>query len=112
MMPWHGLESNLCNGSAKEEAAYLGLTNKVDLQVVKDESFSMFSDNAFDSVVCRNGLMFMPDPVQALKAFHSLKAWEKASVTVWGSPDKSPVMTAVMKTISKHVPPDLEKQSH
>ena len=37
--------------TAKEEAAYLGLTNKVDLRVVKDESLSMFSDNAFDSVV-------------------------------------------------------------
>ena len=97
--------------TAKEEAAYLGLTNKVDFQVVKDESLSMFSDNVFDSVVCRNGLMFMPDPLKALKAFHRvLKPGGKASVTVWGSPDKSPVMTAVMKTISKHVPPDLEKQ--
>jgi ubiquinone/menaquinone biosynthesis C-methylase UbiE len=50
---------------AKEEAAYQGLTNVV-FQVVKDESLSMFSDNTFDSVVCRNGLMFMPDPVKAL----------------------------------------------
>ena len=54
---------------AKEEAASQGLTNVVDFQVVKDESLSMFSDNTFDSVVCRNGLMFMPDPVKALKAF-------------------------------------------
>ena len=96
---------------AKEEAAYLGLTNTVVFQVIKDESLSMFSDNVFDSVVCRNGLMLMPGPVKALKAFHRvLKPGGKASVTVWGSPDKSPVMTAVMKTISKHVPPDLEKQ--
>jgi SAM-dependent methyltransferase len=90
---------------AKEEAAYQGLTNVVDFQVVKDESLSMFSDNTFDSVVCRNGLMFMPDPVKALKAFlRVLKPGGKASVTVWGSPDKSPVMGVVMKTISKHVP--------
>src|SRR5918993_985060 len=91
--------------TAKEEAAYLGLTNKVDFQVVKDESLSMFSDNAFDSVVCRNGLMFMPDPVKALKAFlRVLKPGGKASVTVWGSPEKSPVMAVVMKTISRHLP--------
>jgi ubiquinone/menaquinone biosynthesis C-methylase UbiE len=89
---------------AKEEAAYLGLTNIV-FQVVKDESLSMFSDNTFDSVVCRNGLMFMPDPVKALKAFlRVLKPGGKASVTVWGSPDKSPVMGVVMRAISKYVP--------
>jgi SAM-dependent methyltransferase len=65
----------------------------------------MFSDNTFDSVVCRNGLMFMPDPVKALKAFlRVLKPRGKASVTVWGSPDKSSVMSIVMETISKHVP--------
>src|SRR5918999_3470365 len=95
---------------AKEEAAYLGLTNKVHFQVVKDESLSMFSDNTFDAIVCRNGLMFMPDPVKALKAFlRVLKPGGRSSVTVWSSPDKSPVMRAVMKEISKHVPPDLEK---
>jgi ubiquinone/menaquinone biosynthesis C-methylase UbiE len=88
---------------AKEEAAYQGLTN-VAFQIVKDESLSMFSDDTFDAVVCRNGLMFMPDPVKALKAFRRiLKTGGKASVTVWGSPDKSPVMAALMKTISKHV---------
>ncbi|HEY1247471.1 MAG TPA: methyltransferase domain-containing protein [Nitrososphaera sp.] len=44
---------------AKEEAASQGLTNVVDFQVVKDENLSLFSDNTFDSVVCRNGLMLM-----------------------------------------------------
>ncbi len=72
---------------AKEEAAYQGLRNVVAFKVVKDESLSMFDDNAFDSVVCRNGLMFMPDPVKALKAFlRVLKPGGKSSVTVWGSP--------------------------
>jgi ubiquinone/menaquinone biosynthesis C-methylase UbiE len=96
---------------AKEEAAYLGLTNIVDFQLVKDESLSMFPDNTFDSVVCRNGLMFMPDPVKALKAFHRvLKPGGKASVTVWGSPDKSPVMGVVMNVVSTHVP-DMKQSS-
>ena len=81
---------------AKEEAASQGLTNVLDFQVVKDESLSLFSDNTFDSVVCRNGLMFMPHPVRALKAFlRVLKPGGKASVTVWGSQDRSPI---------KHVP--------
>jgi ubiquinone/menaquinone biosynthesis C-methylase UbiE len=90
---------------AKEEAASQGLTNVVAFQVVKDESLSIFSDNTFDSVVCRNGLMLMPDPAKALKAFlRVLKPGGKASVTVWGSPDKSPVMAALMNTLSRHVP--------
>jgi ubiquinone/menaquinone biosynthesis C-methylase UbiE len=89
---------------AKEQAAYQGLTNVI-FQIVKDESLSMFEDNTFDSVVCRNGLMFMPDSVKSLKAFLSvLKPGGKASVTVWGSPDKSPVMQVVMKIVSRHVP--------
>jgi len=96
---------------AKEEAAYQGLTNMVNFQVVKDETLSMFSDNTFDSVVCRNGLMFMPDPIKALKAFlRVLKQGGKASVTVWSSPEKSPVMEVVMKTISKHVPSDTSRR--
>ena len=91
-------------GVAKERATSQGITNVV-FQVVKDETLSMFHNNTFDSVVCRNGLMFMPDPVKALKAFlRVLKPKGKASVTVPGSPDKAPVMEVVMKTVSKHVP--------
>ena len=90
---------------AKEEAASQGLTNVLDFQVVKDETLSIFSDNTFDSVVCRNGLMFMPHPVRALRAcLRVLKPGGKASFTVWGSPDKSPIMGALMNTLSKHVP--------
>jgi ubiquinone/menaquinone biosynthesis C-methylase UbiE len=49
--------------------------------------------------------MFMPDPVKALNAFlRVLKPGGKASVTVWGSPDKSPVMAAVMNIVSAHLP--------
>jgi ubiquinone/menaquinone biosynthesis C-methylase UbiE len=54
---------------AKEEADSSGLINTIHFQVVKDESLSMFSDNPFDSVVCRNDLMFIPDTVRALTAF-------------------------------------------
>jgi SAM-dependent methyltransferase len=89
--------------TAKQRATSEGLTNVV-FQVVQDESLSMFQDNTFDSIVCRNGLMFMPDPVRALKAFlRVLKPGGKASVTVWSSPEKAPVMSAVMKAVSKHI---------
>lgn len=90
--------------TAKQRAASLGITN-VEFRVVEDEGLSMFQESSFDSVVCRNGLMFMPDPVKALRAFlRVLKPGGKASVSVWGSPEKAPVMSAVMKAVSKHIP--------
>jgi ubiquinone/menaquinone biosynthesis C-methylase UbiE len=88
---------------AKERASSQGITN-VAFQVVEDETLSMFQDNTFDSVVCQNGLMFMPDPTKALKAFlRVLKPGGKASVTVWGSPEKAPVMMTFFRTMSKHL---------
>ncbi len=49
--------------------------------------------------------MFMPDPVKALSAFwRVLKPNGKASVSVWGSPEKTPFIALPMKTIAKHVP--------
>jgi ubiquinone/menaquinone biosynthesis C-methylase UbiE len=81
---------------AKQRAASQDIMN-VEFRVIEDETLSMFQDNIFDSIVCRNGLMFMPDPVKALKAFlRVLKPGGKASVTVWGSPEKAPVISAVM----------------
>ena len=88
---------------AKERADSQDITN-VAFQVVEDETLSMFQDNTFDSVVCQNGLMFMPDPIKALKAFlRVLKPGGKASVTVWGSPEKAPVMMTFFRTMSKHL---------
>ena len=95
---------------AKQRAASQDIMN-VEFRVIEDETLSMFQDNIFDSIVCRNGLMFMPDPVKALKAFlRVLKPGGKASVTVWGSPEKAPVISAIMKAVSKHVP-DMQQPS-
>ena len=89
---------------AKERAAYQGLKN-VTFQPVDDENLSSFQDAMFDSVVCRFGLMLMPDPTKTLGSFlRVLKPNGKAAVSVWGRPEKMPVMAAAMKTIAKHVP--------
>jgi SAM-dependent methyltransferase len=88
---------------ARERAASQGLTN-VSFEYAENESLSMFQDNTFDSVVCQNGLMLMPDPANALRAFlRVLKPGGKASVTVWGSPEKAPVMITFYRTTSKHL---------
>ena len=89
---------------AKERAASQGLTN-VTFQAVEDENLSTFQEAMFDSVVCRFGLMLMPDPTKTLSSFlRVLKPNGKAAVSVWGAPEKAPVMVAITKTIAKHVP--------
>lgn len=89
---------------AKERANSQGLSN-VTFQVIQDENLSEFQDATFDAVVCRLGLMLMPDPVLALRAFlRVLKPRGKASVTVPGAPEKTPFMALPMMAIAKHVP--------
>lgn len=89
---------------AKERATSKGVTN-ADFQVVEDENLTAYRDATFDSVVCRFGLMLMPNPVNALKAFlRVLKPRGKAAVSVWGPPEKSPFMGLVMQTLAKHLP--------
>ncbi len=90
--------------TAKERASSQGITN-VNFQVVEDESLSAFQDGTFDAVVCRQALMFMPEPTKALSAFlRVLKHKGRASVSVWGSPEKAPLLGLIMKTIAKHLP--------
>ncbi len=90
--------------TAKERASSQGTTN-VNFQVVEDESLSAFHDGTFDAVVCRQGLMFMPEPTKALSAFlRVLKPKGKASVSVGGSPEKAPLEGLITKTIAKHLP--------
>jgi len=65
---------------ARERASSQGLRN-VAFQVIEDENLSVFHDNTFDAVLCRLGLMFVPEPVKALRAFwRLLKSGGKTSV--------------------------------
>ena len=89
---------------AKKRANAQGLNN-VTFQVTQDEDLSEFQDATFDAVVCRFGLMFMPDPVRALRAFRRvLKPQRKASVTVPSTPEKTTFIALPMKIIAKYVP--------
>lgn len=89
---------------AKERAAAQVLSNAT-FQIIQDESLSAFPDATFDAVVCRFGLMLMPDPVGALRAFlRVLKTKGRASVVVPGAPEKAPFMAIPMKAMAKHVP--------
>ena len=89
---------------ARERMTSQGLKN-VTFQVNEHDDLPALQDSSFDAAVCRLGLMFMPDPVRMLKAIRRvLKPGGKASVVVWGPPEKAPFFTIPMKAVSKHLP--------
>jgi SAM-dependent methyltransferase len=89
---------------AKERMAAQGLKN-VTFQLNEHDDLPALQDNTFDVATCRLGLMFMPDPVRMLKAIRrTLKPGGKASVVVWGPPEKAPFFTVPMKAVAKQLP--------
>jgi SAM-dependent methyltransferase len=89
---------------ARERMAFQGLKN-VTFQLNEHDDLPALQDSSFDAAVCRLGLMFMPDPVRMLKAIRRvLKPGGKASVVVWGPPEKAPFFSVPMKAVLKHLP--------
>ncbi|HZY94492.1 MAG TPA: methyltransferase domain-containing protein [Candidatus Bathyarchaeia archaeon] len=89
---------------ARERTASQGLKN-VSFQINEHDDLPALQDHSFDAAVCRLGLMFMPDPVRMLRAIRRvLKPGGKASVVVWGPPEKAPFFTVPMMAVSKHLP--------
>ncbi|HEV2120372.1 MAG TPA: class I SAM-dependent methyltransferase [Candidatus Bathyarchaeia archaeon] len=89
---------------ARERMASQGLKD-VTSQVNEHDDLPALQDSSFDAAVCRLGLMFMPDPVRMLKAIRRvLKPGGKASVVVWGPPEKAPFFSVPMKAVMKHLP--------
>jgi ubiquinone/menaquinone biosynthesis C-methylase UbiE len=89
---------------ARERMTAQAIEN-VTFQVNDDDNLPLFRDNSFDAAVCRFGLMFMPDPAAILRSMRrTLKPGGKASVSVWGPPEKAQFFTTIMNVVSKHVP--------
>jgi enediyne biosynthesis protein CalE5 len=77
---------------ARERAVALGLTN-VDFYESDAESLAI-QERDLDAVICRWGLMFMPDLVGTLRGLHArLVAGGKLATSVWSTPDKVPMIT-------------------
>jgi SAM-dependent methyltransferase len=67
-------------------------------------------DDSYDVVVCREGLMFAPDPAQAASEIRRvLRADGRVSVAVWGPRERNPwlglVLDAVSAQLGVAVPP-------
>jgi ubiquinone/menaquinone biosynthesis C-methylase UbiE len=80
-----------------------GLTS-ITTRVMDAEQLDL-QDNAFDSAICRLGLMLMPHLQQALREIHRvLKPGGKLAALVWSAPDNNPLFSLPLAIVSKYSP--------
>lgn len=92
---------------ARERAEAEGITN-IEFKKMDMEEVTFSSE--FDAVTARWGLMFLPDPEEAVKKmYNALKSGGRASAAVWSTPDEvlfaSRPMIALTKELGLTLPP-------
>jgi SAM-dependent methyltransferase len=90
----------------RERAGGIGVNN-IDFIESDAETLSV-SQRDFDAVVCRWGLMFMPDLNAALRNIRErMKPGARFATAVWSTPDKVPMITLAADTVRKlaNLPP-------
>jgi enediyne biosynthesis protein CalE5 len=86
---------------ARQRAASLGLQDVIEFKEGDAETISL-PDSVFDAVLCRWGLMFLPDLGEGLSNIYaSLVNGGYLAAAVWASPDKVPFLSVSMKTVVK-----------
>lgn len=93
---------------ARERAEGAALTN-IDFVEMDAEAIE-FPEDSFDVVLCRFGLMFLPNPAVSLKRMErALSEGGHLVASVWASPERAPglsvTMTAVAQTLQLPAPP-------
>jgi SAM-dependent methyltransferase len=93
---------------ASTRADALGLTN-VSTRVLNLERIDQ-PDGSYDVVLCREGLMFAPDPACAAREIRRvLRPGGRVAVAVWGPRERNPWLGIVFDTVSaqtgRPVPP-------
>lgn len=91
---------------ARERMAELGLKNLI-LREMDAEALDL-NEGSFDTILCRWGLMFLPNLSAALTKMHQLlKPGGRLAAAVWGPPPEVPMISVAMGTVSKalQVPP-------
>ncbi len=92
----------------RERAAELGLDN-IDFREMDAEAPDL-PENSFEIVLCRFGLMFLPNPQGALERLHQLLVpGGRLVAAVWGPPPKVPFarwpMEVAMRVLQVPAPP-------
>jgi ubiquinone/menaquinone biosynthesis C-methylase UbiE len=86
---------------ARQRAASLGLQDVIEFKEGDAETISLPA-LAFNAVLCRWGLMFLPDLKDGLSNIYgSLVNGGYLAAAVWASPDKVPFLSVSMNTVVK-----------
>jgi len=87
---------------ARRRAAGAGLNN-IEFHEMDAESLALFDDE-FDAVLCRWGLMFLPDPSKALVAVRKmLRRGCRFAAAVWDVSEKVPMISLAMKVVIREL---------
>ncbi len=66
-----------------------------------------FGNEAFDALLCQQGLQFVPDRAEAVAEMRRvLRPGGVAAVSVWRSAEHNPYISALAEGLSRHVSPD------
>lgn len=86
---------------ARQRAASLGLQDVIEFKEGDAETISLPA-SAFDTVLCRWGLMYLPDLKGGLSnIYRSMVDGGHIAAAVWASPDKVPILSVSMNTVVK-----------
>jgi ubiquinone/menaquinone biosynthesis C-methylase UbiE len=86
---------------ARQRAISLGLQNVIDFREGDIETIDLPA-STFDAVLCRWGLMFLPDLKTGLyNIYRSLVQGGHLAAAVWASPDKVPFISLALNTVMK-----------
>ena len=89
--------------SAQAWAKQHGLTN-VEYRTVPSELELGVPNASFDAATCRHGLMYMPEPVAALRTLHTaLKPEGRVAISTWGPPERCPFFGVAMQIVMRHI---------
>jgi ubiquinone/menaquinone biosynthesis C-methylase UbiE len=92
--------------AARRGADARGLTN-VECRVMDAQEIDL-PDASVDGVLCRFGLMLMPEPARALSGTRRvLRQGGRLAYAIWGAPDRNPWMTSLVGAVLQngHEPP-------
>jgi SAM-dependent methyltransferase len=85
---------------ARERAESIGIAN-VEFRQIDGEAITI-DERDFDAVLCRWGLMFMPDVPAALRGIHQrLRTGGRLATAVWSTADKMPLITIGAEAVRK-----------
>lgn len=88
----------------EERARSLGLQDIMEFVQSDAENLKLGKDEKFDAIICRWGLMFLPNLDTALSNIHDkLVSGGKLAAAVWSEPAKVPFISLSMDTARKHL---------